>query len=129
MNRPPRHEPGEIVWADYGNFLESPGCTTKMRPMILLKTTDCQHYAAGITTKATHATSGAPRLPLPTPCGTAGVSQYLWSSKAARVSRLNVRDHIGWVDRATVLFLREAMPDAIDASTFAALWRAASRND
>ena len=124
----PRHEPGEIVWADFGNYLESPGCSRKLRPMILLKTTDCQHYAAGITTKPAHATSGAPRPPLPTPCGADGVRQYLWSRRAARVCRINVREHIGWVDRATVLFLRETMPDAIDAETFAALWRAACRN-
>ena len=124
----PRHEPGEIVWADFGNYLESPGCSRKARPMILLKTTDCQHYAAGITTKAVHATSGTTRPPMPTPCGPGGVQQFLWSSKAARVCRIDVREHIGWVDRATVLFLRETMPDAIDAETFAALWRAACRN-
>ena len=120
----PRHEVGEIVWADYGNFIESPNCLPKARPLILLRVSDCQHTAAGVTTKASHQTTGEPRRKFPIPLGL-GAESYLWGNRPAHVSRLNVRSHAGWVDPQTVLFLREAMPDTIDAETFAALWRAA----
>ena len=123
----PHHEPGEVVLATFGNFLESAGdCTPKPRPVILLRTSDCQHAFAGLTTKPQYLTSGEPRplLPQSDALGLDGKPSFLWSSRAAFITRIDVRRHLGWIDHPVVEFLAEHM--LLDTSTFSMLWRAAS---
>ena len=58
----PLHEPGEVVLATFGNFLEAgEECTPKARPVILLRAGDCQHTFAGLTTKSHYLTTGDAR--------------------------------------------------------------------
>lgn len=123
----PLHEPGEVVLATFGNFLENRDeCTTKGRPVILLRVSDCQHTFAGLTTKPRYTTSGdaRPAIPLSETLGLDGKASYLWSNRAAFVARLDVRKHLGWVDHEVVELLAQRM--SLDSLTISMLWRAAS---
>jgi hypothetical protein len=94
----PRHAAGEIVWASVGNYLENPNATLKYRPVVILRAGQCQHWIAGLTTQPVFKTTGDPRvlLPVSDDCALCGQS-YLWSPRATRVSRIDVRSHIGWI--------------------------------
>jgi hypothetical protein len=94
----PRHAAGEIVWASVGNYIENPNATLKYRPVVILRAGQCQHWIAGLTTQPTFRTTGDPRvlLPVSDDCALCGQS-YLWSPRATRVCRLDVRTHIGWI--------------------------------
>lgn len=121
------HQPGEVVLADYGNFLEAGmSCDRKTRPVILLRTSDCQHMFAGLTTKSCYLTTGGerPLLPRSPSTGLNARPSHLWSSRPAFVSRLDIRRHLGWVDHEIVEFLAKHMN--LDAITIGMLWRSAS---
>ena len=126
----PRHEAGEVVLADLGNYLEAAedgrSCQPKMRPVILLRIGDCQHLVAGLTTQSRHLTTGAAR-PLVPASDSMGllVTSFLWSDRPSRISRINVRRHVGWVDRAVVEFLADHFPTVVAGGTFTSLWQAA----
>lgn len=94
----PRHAGGEIVWASVGNYIENPNATLKYRPVVILRAGQCQHWIAGLTTQPVFKTTGDPRvlLPVSDDCALCGQS-YLWSPRATRVCRLDVRTHIGWI--------------------------------
>lgn len=122
----PFHQPGEVVLASYGNFLEArERCSKKLRPVILLKTSQGQHLFAGLTTKPRYITSGErrPVLPKPACLGLDEKLSHLWSSRPAFVCRLDVRKHLGWIDKTVVLFLAQHMK--IDSITVSILWNAA----
>lgn len=123
----PHHQPGEVVLATFGNFLEDrDDCTTKGRPVILLRVSECQHAFAGLTTKPHYLTTGLgrPLLPHSEMLGLSGKPSYLWSARPASITRLDVRKHLGWVDHRVVEFLAEHMQ--LDTFTFSTLWRSAS---
>lgn len=125
----PLHEPGEVVIVTLGNYLEAgEGCRSKTRPGIILATSDCQHWIAGLTTKAVAVTSGMPRPEVPHP-GEIGLDSgrrsFLWSPRPARVCRLDVRQHLGWIDFDTAELLSQWM--RLPPRTFTALLRAAAR--
>ena len=121
------HEPGEVVLAAFGNYLESGlADDRKVRPVILLRTSECQHAFAGLTTKPTYKTTGAPRPVVPR-SPTTGLNRrqsHLWSSRVAFVSRMDVRRHLGWVDHELVDFLGRNMN--LDGYTLGLLWHAAT---
>lgn len=122
----PFHQPGEVVLAAYGNFLEArERCVRKLRPVILLRTSHGQHLFAGLTTRPRYMTSGEdrPALPKPACLGLDDKLSYLWSPRPAFVCRLDVRRHLGWIDRTVVLFLAKHMH--IDSLTVSVLWKAA----
>jgi hypothetical protein len=121
------HEPGEVVLAAFGNYLESGlADDRKVRPVILLRTSECQHAFAGLTTKANYLTTGEPR-PIVPKSATSGLNRrqsHLWSSRVAFVSRMDVRRHLGWVDHELVDFLGRNMN--LDGYTLGLLWHAAT---
>lgn len=94
----PRHAAGEMVWASVGNYIENSNATLKYRPVVILRAGQCQHWIAGLTTQPVFKTTGDPRvlLPVSDDCALCGQS-YLWSPRATRVCRLDVRTHIGWI--------------------------------
>ena len=121
------HEPGEVVLADFGNYLEAGAdCRRKARPVILLRPSLCQHAFAGLTTKPQYLTTGdaRPVVPAAASMGLDGKTSHLWSSRPSYVSRLDVRKHLGWVDHEVVDFLARHMH--LDAITLGMLWRSAS---
>jgi hypothetical protein len=121
------HLPGEVVLAKFGNYLEAGvECRPKVRPVILLRASDCQHMFAGLTTKPRYKTTMEPRPMLPR-CTSAGLSKfpsYLWSPRPAFISRLDIHKHLGWVDHQLVEFLAKYV--TIDGFTLAMLYQAAS---
>jgi hypothetical protein len=122
----PQHQTGEVVIANYGNYLEQDhGYDRKPRPAILLLASDPQHLFAGLTTKPQYRTSGVARPVLPKPActGLDDKVSHLWSTRPAFVCRLDVYKHLGWVDRELVLFLADHMH--LDRYTLAMLWHAA----
>jgi len=123
--RRPRHAPGEIVWAAVGNFLEDRHCSRKCRPVVILRVGDCQHWIAGLTTQASFKMTNEARVLVPVhrDCRLCGQS-YLWANHASRLCRLDVRSHIGWVNREVVDVLAKHMRLPVD--TLAEL-RAATR--
>jgi hypothetical protein len=123
----PFHQPGEVVLAAYGNFLEAgERCQRKLRPVILLRTSLTQHMFAGLTTKPTYQTTGEPRPVLPkAPClGLDHKTSHLWSARPAFVCRLDIHKHLGWIDHVVVSFLAEHVD--IDPITLGLLYRAAT---
>lgn len=121
------HEPGEVVLAAFGNYLESGlADERKVRPAILLRTSECQHAFAGLTTKPIYKTTGEPRpiVPRSRISGLNDGQSHLWSSRIAFVSRIDVRRHLGWVDHELVDFLGRNM--SLDGYTLGLLWHAAT---
>lgn len=97
------HAVGEVVWATVGNFLEDRDCNRKLRPVVILQPWPCQHHIVGLTRQARCKGNGELRSVMPTRgiCGLCGTS-FLWSPRPSRISRLDVRSHIGWVNHAMV---------------------------
>jgi hypothetical protein len=106
LDRParPLHLPGEVVWVSLGNYRENPVAVGKMRPVVILHATDCQHRIAGLTTQPQHATTGEARVAVPTGalCGLDGRPTYLWARRPTWVCRLDVRTHAGWADEPLI---------------------------
>jgi hypothetical protein len=112
------HAVGEVVLGTLGNFLENPNADKKPRPLVVLEPGKCQHLVAGLTTQEFFRTSGERRRPIPNParCGLRGPG-FLWGCRPARISRLDVRRHLGWVDLDLVEVIAETMhvsPDIIE---------------
>lgn len=111
------HRVGEVVLGRIGNYLENRNADGKPRPMVVLAEGECQHQVAGLTTQAFAKMSGTqrPAIPCPEACGLTGPG-YLFSWKPARVSRIDIRRHLGWVDHAMVELIARNMhvsPDVI----------------
>lgn len=106
----PRHATGEIVWATVGNYLEHRDARCKIRPAVILRAGCGQHWIAGLTTQAVCKMTGHARVivPVNNVCGLCG-SSYLWSTRPSRLSRIDVRSHLGWIDTAVLEVLREHM--------------------
>lgn len=123
-----RHLPGEVALANFGNYLEAGvQCRRKVRPVILLRASDCQHTFAGLTTQPNYQTTTEPRPMLPR-CSSAGLTRfpsYLWSPRPAFISRLDLQKHLGWIDHQVVEFLAKHMN--LDGFTIAMLYETASR--
>ena len=121
------HEPGEVVLARLGNYLEERDtCRPKVRPCIILRSGDCQHLCTGLTTRPEYKTSGDARPRLPR-CPTAGLHtspSFLWSDRPSFICRLDVIKHLGWVDHELVDFLTRYLN--LDSLTTGVLWRAAT---
>lgn len=121
------HEPGEVVLAKLGNYLEERDtCRPKLRPCIILRSGECQHVCTGLTTRPQYKTSGDTRPRLP-PCPTTGlreVASFLWSDRPSFICRLDVKKHLGWVDHELVDFLARSMN--LDGYTLGLLWHAAT---
>lgn len=96
--RCPRHGVGEVVWATFGNYIENLGADGKMRPVVILRAGDCQHWVAGVTTQPRYKGDGQARVavPLHRTCSLCRQS-FLWSPKPTYLCRLDVRSHIGWI--------------------------------
>jgi hypothetical protein len=121
-----QHAVGEVVYGEIGNFLENPNAEKKSRPMVVLATGECQHLVAGLTTQPYFNTTGGFRVPIPNPkaCGLSRPG-YLWGGKPVRVSRLDVRRHLGWADPEMVQAIAEAM--RLSPRVTAQLWKAATQ--
>lgn len=122
----PHHATGEVVWASVGNYLEDRGCTRKPRPVVILRPGECQHWIAGLTTQARFKMTGEARVLVPVhrTCRLCG-SSYLWAHHPSRLCRLDVRSHIGWVNREVVDVLAKHMH--LPADTLAELRAVARR--
>jgi hypothetical protein len=88
-------EAGEIVWATFGNYLENRSGDRKMRPAVILRVGSPQHYIAGITSQRFYKHDGSERIAVP--YSITDKQSYLWSPRMARLCRIDVRDHIGWI--------------------------------
>lgn len=121
------HSPGEVILAAVGNFLEDPDSARKPRPVVILRTGDCQHMIAGLTTNEHYATTGGRRTAIPNP-GACGLDRegYLWSRRPCLLSRIDAIHHIGWADQSLVRVIAETMH--VPADVFGDLWRAAARH-
>jgi hypothetical protein len=112
----PEHQPGEVVLAALGNYLEEGAdCSRKVRPLIILRATSGQHVTASLTTQATYKTTATERPELPDP-----VAIGLDGRRPSRICRLDVRQHLGWITTETVDFL--AVHLHLDQTTLASLW-------
>lgn len=131
MHRPSEtrvlHEPGEIILAAIGNFLEDPTSDRKPRPAIVLRNGECQHLVAGLTTQPIYKTSGGKRSEVPNPpaCGL-GKPGYLWSHRPTMLSRIDALKHLGWIDHETVKVIASTMK--LTPAMFQDLWQAAERH-
>lgn len=122
----PQHQPGEVVNAFvHGYRHEARGHGPKLRPVILIRCGDCEHLFAGLTTKPQCTKTGYCRPPLPaTACLGLPRQSFLWTTPDDYVSRLDVRQHLGWITHEVVTILAENL--RLDAHTHAVLWRAAT---
>lgn len=107
-------EAGEVVTASVRNPLENPASRGKDRPVVLVQRDGGQWMVMGLTTKATYA-DGSPRTPVPHPTavGLNGPG-YLWGEHLTRISVLDLRRHLGWVDAAlaaTLILQARLHPD------------------
>lgn len=97
------HATGEVVIVGHGNFLENPTAVMKLRPGIILVPGDCCHLVVPLTGKETFKGDGTPRRPCPAGPDTGLRSaSYFWSRRPCRISRLDVRRHVGWADEEMV---------------------------
>src|SRR5687767_6396864 len=89
---------GDVVWVQLLNGIENRNTTGKPRPAVLV-TEDVGHWLAmGLTTLPRYQ-DGSPRVAIPNPLavGLRGPG-YLWGSRLARISRIDVLDRLGSVD-------------------------------
>lgn len=89
---------GDVVWVQLVNGIENRNTTGKPRPAVLV-TEDVGHWLAmGLTTLPRYQ-DGSPRVAIPNPLavGLRGPG-YLWGSRLARISRIDVLDRLGSVD-------------------------------
>ena len=105
-----QHKVGEVILGELGNFVEDPSTDRKMRPLVVLNEGLCQHEVAGLTTQEFFKTTGKRRTAVPNPSA-CGLNQpgFLWSHKPAKISRIDVRQHLGWVDHAMVDTIERTM--------------------
>jgi hypothetical protein len=99
-DRDPSLEPGEVVWANVLNPQENARCRGKSRPVILIHPNRAGWRVMGLTTNPTFG-DGKPRTAIEDPAalGLSGRS-FLWGS-TTDVCRIDLLDHIGWIDEPT----------------------------
>lgn len=98
-----RHATGEIVLLRHGNFLENRSATMKARPGVILAPDNCCHIVTGFTSQESFKEGGLSRQICPAgPTTGLRPPSYFWSRRPSRVSRLDIRSHIGWADREMV---------------------------
>jgi hypothetical protein len=91
------YDVGDVVWVQLLNGIENRNATGKPRPAVLVE--DVGHWRAmGLTTLPSYR-DGSPRVAIPHPLavGLRGPG-YLWGSRLARISRIDVLDRVGSVD-------------------------------
>lgn len=91
------YDVGDVVWVQLLNGIENRNTTGKPRPAVLVE--DVGHWhAMGLTTLPRYQ-DGSPRVAVPNPLevGLRGPG-YLWGSRLARISRIDVLDRVGSVD-------------------------------
>lgn len=97
------HATGEVVIVRHGNYLENPAAAGKLRPGIILVAGAGCHVVVPLTGKETFKGDGMPRRPCPAGPDTGLRSAgYFWSRRPCRISRLDVRRHVGWADEEMV---------------------------
>lgn len=101
------HEAGEIAWADFRNAVENPHADGKPRPVVIVSAGKCCHTVVGLTTRAIRLLDGSSRVPLEVPA--LPEPSYLWSDRVYRLSRINFRRHIGWLDEDQLLVILRAV--------------------
>jgi hypothetical protein len=103
MRRKLKHVTGEVVIVGHGNYLENPAAKLKYRPGVILVPGDCCHVVVPLTGKSSFKGDGTPRRPCPAGIETGLRSGgYFWSPRPCRISRLDVRRHVGWADEEMV---------------------------
>jgi hypothetical protein len=120
------HAVGEVVVGALRNFYNDSSLDKKARPVIILSPGGCQHTVAPLTTQAIYKSTGVRRKKIPNPaaCGLSG-DGYLWSAVPRPLDRIDLRQHIGWVDHAMVMLLAETM--SLSPRTVTQLWQVANR--
>ena len=98
--RPAELAPGELVWANIINGLENRTATGKARPVILIEPKGAAWKTMGLTTNPRYR-DGSPRVAISDP-GAVGLKApgWLWGDRLCWSSRIDVQDHIGWIDEA-----------------------------
>ena len=96
----PALQPGELVTARVRNGIENRTAVGKARPVILVASKGSAWRVMGLTTRPRYR-DGSPRVAVPNPAvvGLRGQG-WLWGERLTWLSRLDILDHIGWVDRA-----------------------------
>lgn len=109
----PFHATGEVAIVKFANYLENGmQCRQKERPAIILASGSPQHFICGLTSKPVCKMTGAARVELPEARALGldnGKRSFIWSPHVARLCRIDVLQHVGWVDLDTVEFLRRSM--------------------
>ncbi len=121
------HAVGEVVIGALGNFCENWNAVKKARPAVVLASGNCQHTVAGLTTQEFFKTTGNRRKKIPNPiaCGLRG-DGYLFSHRPAKLSRIDLHKHVGWVDHAMVRLLAETMH--LPPKVVSQLWHVANQH-
>lgn len=116
---------GEVVTASVMNPHENRASRGKPRPVIIVREVGGQFDVMGLTTNATYST-GIERTPVPDP-GALGLGppSFFWGNKLTRVSRMDIGDHIGWIDAASIEAIR-ALGIRLPQDAWDALARAAA---
>jgi hypothetical protein len=122
----PLHEPGEVVYASIQSYDHRVhGFCPKLRPVILLRCGDPEHWIVSTTTRPRCDKTGRCRPALPdAACLGLDKPSFLWDTPDQYVSRIDVRQHFGWINREVVTLLVDCLP--LDRFTQAVLWRAAT---
>lgn len=99
--------PGDVVIINLLNALENRSAVGKRRPAVLIRRVNGHWVTMGLTTNPRYR-DGTPRVQIPNP-GAVGLRGpgWLWGSRLANVSALDVDRTIGHVDKA----LAEAVID------------------
>lgn len=93
---------GEVVTASVMNPHENRCSRGKPRPVILVREVEGHFEVMGLTTSPSYAT-GVDRTPVPDPEALGlGPPSYFWGNKLTRVSRMDIGDHIEWIDTASI---------------------------
>jgi hypothetical protein len=89
---------GAVVWVQLLNGIENRHTTGKPRPAVLISEHVGHWLAMGLTTLPTYR-DGRPRVAIPNPLAVGLLGPgYLWGSRLARISRIDVLDRLGSVD-------------------------------
>jgi len=99
-------EVGEVVTASVMNPHENQGSRGKSRPVILVREVGGHFEVMGLTTSPSYA-NDEPRTPVPDPAaiGLAPPS-FFWGNRLTRVSRIDILNHVGWIDHASIEAIR-----------------------
>ena len=114
---------GDIVIVNLLNALENPCSSGKRRPAVLIRRENGHWATMGLTTNPRYR-DGAPRVGIPDP-GVVGLRGpgWLWGSRLANISVLDIETRIGQVDEAmaeAIIALAQLDDDAAAALRVAA---------